>query len=118
MSNPQRGYVNIELDGTKYTLALTFEAIAGIEGRLRTGVTGVLGRFVRSEAGFGDAEAVLIEGIKASGEKPPKNLREIITKEGILKLSGPLSVYLSNALTGGQTPSEKGDDSGEAKAEA
>jgi Phage tail tube protein, GTA-gp10 len=117
-ANTQRGDVALTLDGEDYTMALTFAAIASIENRLNTGIIGVLGRFVRSEAGYRDAEAVIIEATKAGGQKAPSNLRALIAAEGLLRISAPLTTYLTNAVTGVKPPDESAEPAGEAKAEA
>lgn len=112
MANKERGDVAIMLDGKEYTLRPSMEAIAEIEADLDLGIFGVAYRIRNRQAGLRDIQSIVLRGIKAAGEKPPTDLPKTLGKEGLGKLLTPISLFVGNAISGGQA-GDGDEDQGE-----
>src|SRR6185369_347186 len=109
MANPHRGEVKITLAGQEYTLRPTFDALAQIENDLGMGMAGVTARFFSRTHGFREIESIVRNGIIGAGGQPPKDLRDLLVKDGITKISSPVIVFVSNAILGDREVEPSGE---------
>jgi Phage tail tube protein, GTA-gp10 len=69
MPNPRRGEVELTLDGRRYTLCLTFGALAELEAAFGAADLGALAqRFSQGSLSAGDIIAMLSIAIRGGGE--------------------------------------------------
>lgn len=112
-ANPHRGEVGVVIGNEAFTLAPTFEAMAEIEAVLGRGLLAVQSEIFRHQWKVSDLAVILGAGIKASGN-PIKDARAqaLVVEAGPMALLQPLSYFLTNALTGGETKvdGEEGDE--------
>jgi hypothetical protein len=105
--NPQRGEVTITLQGQEFVLRPSYEALVGIEQMTGDTVVSVARRVTSASYGIADAVAIVTAGLKAAGAPAtPKKVGEMIFATGLLDISGPLTAFMTNALTGGEQPGE------------
>lgn len=105
MANRQRGEVTIKLDGKKYAMRPTFEALCEIEDALDTDIPYLINQFSKGRVRLKVIVVVLYEGIKSGGELVSKEeIGEILIREGLVKVleseAKPIAKFLSVGLTG------------------
>lgn len=100
--NKQRGDVAVTIDGQDYVLRPTYQALAEIESRTGVGLVALAGKFMNRDFGVTEAVTIVSAGIAGSGEKPPKDLGDMMIGHGVLQLAGPILEFLTNGLTGDQ----------------
>lgn len=103
------GTVTFRLGGVDVTLKCTWEAIAGIERDLKTGMIAIARRIALQEFGLMDLATILTHGMKAAGTEGGPTIEKVaaeIMKAGLLNqnLLVAVSLFCDFALTGGQDP--------------
>jgi hypothetical protein len=126
-ANEERGEVDLELDGTRFVLRPSYEAVIAVEKATGKGILALAfaakdGGISLTEAGIVTAELVRAWG-RSTGEAVAANvdtdrITELIHVYGLMRVTLRLAIVLTNAVTGGckSDGSPKDDAEGEAKA--
>jgi hypothetical protein len=104
MANPHRGEVEIQLGGETLTLVPTFEGIIEAEGKVG-GLSSIIVKFARQEAGLKEIAALVYGGLVGSGEVAKRKLTfsqvgEMCRKEGVSRLLGPVLQFANKCFAG------------------
>ena len=111
-ANPHRGEVEIELDGKRFVMRPTFQAIAEIEQQTGTGLIALLHRMTDGGLRVSDLAVIIAAGLKAAGEPASRDkVGSLLLQDGLEKTLEPASHFLMNAVTGGRATAN-GDSSG------
>lgn len=106
MSDP-RGEVSVIIDGTEYTMRLTFAAALKIEKRTGCGLIKLAQRMSEMAITTEDIAAVLHSGIVAAGGKVTfDQVGEAIMSGGLFEYAKPATELVVAALTSGKKPAE------------
>jgi hypothetical protein len=109
MANKHRGEVEVRLAGKPYVMAPTWEAIAEIEQSTGRGIVELANRFIQQRYGLVEMAAVVFAGIKAGDNefiaKPTlEGTGRMILQAGVANFAAPVTLFLANVLSGGETP--------------
>jgi hypothetical protein len=120
MANVHRGEVKVRLAGKDYVMAPTWEAITEIEQLTGRGVVELANRVMQHRYGAQEVAAIVFAGIKSGGNefvaKPTfEGTGRMIMADGVANFAAPVTMFLANALSGGETP--KPGEAGAAAAE-
>ena len=108
--NRERGEVPVLLNGRKFTLRPSYQALAEIEGETGTKIVPLAWRFQSRDFGIADQVAVLTAGLKAAGEPAsPETVGTLVVSTGMLDedLVKSINDFFMQALTGGREAKEK-----------
>lgn len=116
-ANPHRGEVEIELDGKRFVMRPTFQAIAEIEQQTGTGLIALLHRMTDGGLRVSDLAVIVAAGLRAAGEPASRDkVGSLLLQDGLEKTLAPASQFLMNAVTGGKAEatakSAGGNDAG------
>ena len=102
-ANPHRGEVEIELDGKRFVMRPTFQAIAEIEQQTGTGLIALLHRMTDGGLRVSDLAVIVAAGLRAAGEPASRDkVGSLLLQDGLEKTLAPASQFLMNAVTGGK----------------
>lgn len=102
-ANPHRGEVEIELDGKRFVMRPTFQAIAEIEQQTGTGLIALLHRMTDGSLRVSDLAVIVAAGLRAAGEPASRDkVGSLLLQDGLEKTLAPASQFLMNAVTGGK----------------
>ena len=102
-ANPHRGEVEIELDGKRFVMRPTFQAIAEIEQQTGTGLIALLHRMTDGGLRVSDLAIIVAAGLRAAGEPASREkVGSLLLQDGLEKTLEPASFFLMNAVTGGK----------------
>lgn len=105
--NKHRGEVEITLDGRKFVMRPTFQAMVEIEAATGRGLLGLVRRISEMDFGYAEAQAVITAGLRAAGEQAtPDKVGEMVFNTGLAAVAGPVGAFLMGALSGGGQPGE------------
>lgn len=110
--NSDRGEAIIKLGGEAFTLRPTFAALKELEDRTNAGLVELVMRLSGGRWRITDLYEIIRAGIIGNGQKPPPNLGDLIIAENVPEVARAVAIYLTDALTGGQ--SSGGGGAGEA----
>lgn len=104
MANRHRGEVTVELDGERYTMRPSFEALAEIEDRTGIGLLGLLMRIRDTKTT--DIASVIYAGIAVGhGTKIEEaRVRDAIVDKGVAHYIEPAGDFITQALWGDDQP--------------
>lgn len=104
MANRQRGEVNVELNGARYTMRPSFEALAEIEDRTGVGLLGLMLR-IRDHRTT-DIVTVIYAGVAIGhGTKIKENdVRNAVVEKGVHHYIEPVTDFAMQALYGDEQP--------------
>ena len=104
MANKYRNEVEVNLDGGKYTLRPTFNALAEIEDHFNTSLFKVIEMVTRGELRLKDAFFILECGIKASGSTFERDQLEYhISQAGNNNVLIAIGTFLTAATLSGDS---------------
>lgn len=102
MSNPYRNEVEVDLNGTKYTLRPTFEALAEIEKKLDQSMWEILEDVSKGKVRIEHIAFILEMGIKAAGaELDMKAFKRNLSIAGVNMGIAHVSTFLVAATVAG-----------------
>lgn len=109
MANKHRGAVDVTLGGKTYVMAPEWEALVEIESLTGLGIVDLSNLVFSKRYGIQHVAAVVFAGIKAGGNKfaidpTYEGTGRMIAAAGVVNFSVPVLQFLSNALSGGETP--------------
>ncbi|MEO3387320.1 hypothetical protein [Mesorhizobium sp. CAU 1741] len=106
MKNSLTSDITIELEGQEYTLRSSLKAASAISSHFG----GFIGAYQQLANGNLQAcQYIIRQGIPASETRniSTEELNGMVYRSGIVKLSGPLSRYISRLQNGGRDPDEE-----------
>ena len=115
-ANPERGEVEITLDGKTYPMRPSFEAMQRIEHQTGRQLMRMVMDFRDHGLSLTECSVIVAEGIKAAGRDRDDKLMqsvktdkigEMIYENGIMEAVPACMEFLMNALNGGKAPKKK-----------
>lgn len=119
MHNPQRGDVEIVLDGEAHMLRPSFQAICEIEAVTGLSTFALTRTLIARDVKVRDVAVVVAAGLKAAGAEGVKLdiVGGMLMRAGVMEppVYGPVLAFLNNALRGGadQDPKAKAGEAGD-----
>lgn len=120
IANPERGEVEVVLDGKPRPLRPSYEAIRAIELELNTTLASLCARaIIPSGLQISEIESILFHGMTAAGKDrndpfltgvKRERLGELAYRAGVTNVIDPVGAFLSNALNGGMPVERKKKD--------
>jgi hypothetical protein len=85
LANPQRGEVEVTLQGRPYKLRITHEGLAETEDKAGIGICGMAIRLESKSHGFRDVAAMVYGGLRGAGnfDFTFEQVRDQVLKEGV-----------------------------------
>jgi len=102
MTNSARGEVPFNVGEERLILRPSFSAISEIETELGIGLVEIAERFAARRYGVKELCAVIRVGARAGGrDLDLERIGDLVMSAGLVAATGPVVLFLSNALTGG-----------------
>ena len=98
MHNDLRGEISIELAAREYNLRPSFEALCEIENACGTSIINLLMKFDQRGIFLKEVVSIIKAGLKAGGHKTPKNLVNILHKQGFVEILPMVCQFLKKGL--------------------
>ncbi len=119
MHNPQRGDVEIVLDGEVHVLRPSFQAICEIEAATGLSTFLLTRTLIARDVKVRDVAIIVAAGLKAAGAEGVKldTVGGMLMRAGVMEppVYGPVLSFLNNALRGGadQDPKARSGEAGD-----
>lgn len=123
LANPERGEVELMLDGKAYPLRPSYTAMRAIEhgtGKTLVQLSAAVGRGAFGGLPLDEMAVIVVEGIKAAGRDRNDDpmltgidggrIGELIYDTGVIEVTKTIERFLMNALSGGTTKKKKKGD--------
>jgi hypothetical protein len=101
LTNPYRNEVEVDLNGTKYTLRPTFEALAQIEGKVNKSIWEILAAVSSGTLRMEHAAFILETGILAAGKEVDAAFKRNLGEAGVNMIYAHVSTFLVSATVAG-----------------
>ena len=110
-ANPHRGEVEVVIDGERFTLVPTFEAMAEIESATGKSLVNLYLAMIDGNWLVTDLCSVFLAGVHAGGNQmEAAQARKLVMEAPPVKLLEPLGKFVEGALTGGKDADEDAPD--------
>lgn len=109
--NPYRDEFSLVLSGKSFLLRPTFEALAEMEGDTGVDLLALATRLSTGAVGLKLCAAVVAAGIRGAGGSVPRDLGQMILKEGVVSVLKQLSGWLAGVFAGDTDSASAGADS-------